>query len=88
MKLGPLHDYPVWRAYRDVTSYYQGVPSYSGDLYLYNTRNDDVAYIRINHRATGQFVKTVCIRPNSPEFVPPHEKVTGIKIRPESTCSE
>ncbi|MFF9060895.1 hypothetical protein ACIRPQ_24265 [Streptomyces sp. NPDC101213] len=65
--------------YRDVTSSYQTVrarPHY----YVVNTRNDDVAYLRL------QDGTSICLRPNSQTVFANAYSVTGIKISSSSTC--
>ncbi|BBC35064.1 putative secreted protein [Streptomyces graminofaciens] len=65
--------------YRDVTSSYQTVrprPHY----YVVNTRNDDVAYLRL------QDGTSICLGPNSRTVFANAYSVTGIKISSSSTC--
>ena len=65
--------------YRDVTSSYQTVkprPHY----YVQNTRNDDVAYLRL------QDGTSICLGPNSRTVFTNAYSVTGIKISSRSTC--
>ncbi|MGW7045199.1 hypothetical protein ACWGDT_21350 [Streptomyces avermitilis] len=65
--------------YRDVTSSYQTVrarPHY----HVVNTRNDDVAYLRL------QDGNSICLVPNSETVFANAYSVTGIKISSSSTC--
>lgn len=65
--------------YRDVTSSYQTVrarPHY----YVLNTRNDDVAYLRL------QDGTSVCLGANSTMSFADAYSVTGIRISTSSTC--
>ncbi|MCX4580347.1 hypothetical protein OHB41_45790 [Streptomyces sp. NBC_01571] len=65
--------------YRDVTASYQTVrprPHY----HVVNTRNDDVAYLRL------QDGNSICLVPNSETWFTNAYSVTGIKISSSSTC--
>ena len=69
-------------SFQDVTTYYQTLTTSRGADEVYNTRNDDVAWL-----LWSDGVHT-CIPPHgwyglatSPYYV------TGVKIRPESNCS-
>ncbi|WP_329223612.1 hypothetical protein OG352_39500 [Streptomyces sp. NBC_01485] len=65
--------------YRDVTSSYQTVRS-RPHYYVVNTRNDDVAYLRL------QDGTSVCLPPNNETVFANAFSVTGIKISNRSTC--
>ncbi|MFF5185340.1 hypothetical protein ACFY30_16385 [Streptomyces sp. NPDC000345] len=65
--------------YRDVTSSYQTVRS-RPHYYVLNTRNDDVAYLRL------QDGTSICLRPNSSTMFTNAYSVTGIRISSSSTC--
>ncbi|MHC0432167.1 hypothetical protein ACX6XY_18560 [Streptomyces sp. O3] len=68
--------------YQDVTSYYQSVNSASRNANtLYNTRNDDVAYVLYSNGSSK------CVWPKSHMDISnyPHQ-VTGIKISWSATC--
>lgn len=68
-------------AYQDVTSGYQTLGSNSaGSYYVYNTRNDDVAYIRFS---TG---RVRCFLPNHGGAIGEDGYATGIRISSSSTC--
>ncbi|MCX2969762.1 MULTISPECIES: hypothetical protein [Streptomyces] len=67
--------------YQDVTSYFQTVSTSSDATSVYNSRNDDVAYVRLN---TGS---VVCVKPKTRLALNPYStRVTGIKISWSSTC--
>ncbi|MGD9483821.1 hypothetical protein WDH52_11265 [Streptomyces sp. TRM70308] len=67
--------------YQDVTSYFQTVSTSSDAWTVYNSRNDDVAYIRFD---TG---KVACVKPKTRLALNPFTtRVTGIKISWSSTC--
>ncbi|WP_327316855.1 hypothetical protein [Streptomyces sp. NBC_01235] len=65
--------------YRDVTSSYQTVRS-RPHYYVVNTRNDDVAYLRL------QDGTSICLAPNNETVFTNAFSVTGIKISSRSTC--
>ncbi|MET7921703.1 hypothetical protein ABZU45_39090 [Streptomyces avermitilis] len=65
--------------YRDVTSSYQTVRS-RPHYHVVNTRNDDVAYLRL------QDGNSICLVPNSETVFANAYSVTGIKISSSSTC--
>ncbi|WP_151773500.1 hypothetical protein [Streptomyces abyssomicinicus] len=65
--------------YRDVTSSYQTVRS-RPHYYVVNTRNDDVAYLRL------QDGNAICLAPNSWTVFANAYSVTGIKISSSPAC--
>ncbi|MFD9435698.1 hypothetical protein [Streptomyces sp. NPDC060002] len=65
--------------YRDVTSSYQTVRS-RPHYHVVNTRNDDVAYLRL------QDGNSICLVPNSETVFANTYSVTGIRISSSSTC--
>lgn len=68
-------------AYQDITSGYQTLGSNSaGSYYVYNTRNDDVAYIRFSGGAVR------CILPNHGIAAGEDGYANGIRISSSSTC--
>ncbi|WP_316528288.1 hypothetical protein [Kitasatospora brasiliensis] len=70
--------------YQDITSGYQNLSTAArGANYVYNTRNDDVAWLRyIEYGET----KYTCLSPNSMESFDAVETLTGIKISSASHC--
>lgn len=74
-----------FRRYQDVTDYYQSVPIRSGRIRVWNTRNDDVAFVRVRNTSTGA-IYTWCMIPNSGLDLNNNSIPTGIKIRPRSDC--
>ncbi|MFJ4330756.1 MULTISPECIES: hypothetical protein [unclassified Streptomyces] len=75
-----------YAAYQVVTDYYQVPPSRRQPITVVNTRNDDI--VRVRYVAFGnQF--TACLPPGARIYVNPrggNATVTGIMIRPASTC--
>ncbi|MFD4790171.1 hypothetical protein ACFWN1_24580 [Streptomyces sp. NPDC058459] len=69
---------PITR-YRDITSSYQTVKS-RPHYYVLNTRNDDVAYLRL------QDGSSICLPPNFSTSFTNAYSVTGIRISSSSTC--
>jgi len=69
-------------SFRDVTTYYQNLTTSRAADEVYNTRNDDVAWLRWEDGVH------TCVEPHGWYYLQtsPHY-VTGIKIRPESNCS-
>ncbi|MFF3335368.1 hypothetical protein ACFYWX_38510 [Streptomyces sp. NPDC002888] len=65
--------------YRDVTRSYQTVRS-RPHYHVVNTRNDDVAYLRLQDGAS------ICLTPNTETVFTNTYSVTGIKISSSSTC--
>lgn len=65
--------------FRDVTSSYQTVKS-RPHYYVLNTRNDDVAYLRL------QDGSPICLPPNYQTVFTNAYSVTGIKISTRATC--
>ncbi|MBW1602595.1 hypothetical protein JJV70_10855 [Streptomyces sp. JJ66] len=67
--------------YKDVTSYYQSVSRSAKATTVYNTRNDDVAYIRLSNG------NVACVGPKQRLALNPFNiRVTGIKISWSATC--
>jgi hypothetical protein len=65
--------------YQQITKNFQFLgPKSRGSFAVYNTRNDDVAYLRL---AEG---KTLCLKPNS-ELLPTGT-LTAIRISESATC--
>jgi hypothetical protein len=72
--------------FQDVTSSWQNLGSASrGADYVLNTRNDDVAYLRVQTNSTGA-VWDMCLRPNSTQYFGSAYTVTGIRISTSSSC--
>ncbi|MEU6619714.1 hypothetical protein ABZ926_02810 [Streptomyces litmocidini] len=70
--------------YQDITSGYQNLSTAArGANYVYNTRNDDVAWLR--YTEYGQTYYT-CLAPNSMDHFDAEETLTGIKISSASHC--
>ena len=70
--------------YKDVTDYYQPLGSASsGSDWVYNSRNDDRAWLR--YVFNGQ-TKYHCLAPNSDIGFTSAATVTGIKIEKASSC--
>ncbi|MET8542274.1 hypothetical protein ABZW03_16680 [Kitasatospora sp. NPDC004799] len=70
--------------YQDITSGYQSLSTAArGANYVYNTRNDDVAWLR--YTWAGETLYT-CLPPNSKDFFDSEEVLTGIRISSASSC--
>ncbi|MER7489857.1 hypothetical protein ABTY20_29000 [Streptomyces sp. NPDC126497] len=73
-------------AYRDVTTSYQSLGTYSrGSNWVLNTRNDDRAYLRYTVNSTGA-TQYVCLSPGHEIYFSSAYTVTGIRIDTASTC--
>lgn len=73
-------------AFQDVTSYYQNLGSRSrGADWVYNSRNDDRAWLRYTVNATGA-VEYICINPSTAIYFDPAFTVTGVKIEWAERC--
>ncbi|WP_043663208.1 hypothetical protein [Streptomyces xylophagus] len=71
-------------AYQDVTSYYQTLGSKSkGANYVWNTRNDDRAYLRYLYGGDTYYT---CLAPNEGVYFSSSFTVTGIEIQTASSC--
>ncbi|MER7175717.1 hypothetical protein [Streptomyces mesophilus] len=72
--------------FQDVTSSWQNLGSASrgADMVL-NTRNDDVAHLRVQTNSTGA-VWNMCLPPNSAHQFGSAYTVTGIRISTSSSC--
>ncbi|MEU6106854.1 hypothetical protein ACFU5N_18185 [Streptomyces albidoflavus] len=65
--------------FQDVTSTWQNMPSKPSNIWIINTRNDDVAYIR--YANGGQ----LCVAPK--QTVGTDYVATGIRISSSATCA-
>ncbi|GGT24205.1 hypothetical protein [Streptomyces chromofuscus] len=73
-------------AYQDVTTSYQNLGTSSrGANWVYNSRNDDRAYLRYVYDSTGA-TGYRCLPPNHYQQFPSGYTVTGIRIDTASTC--
>ncbi|MGY0021281.1 hypothetical protein [Streptomyces sp. cg35] len=71
--------------YQDITSGYQNLSSAArGANHVYNTRNDDIAWLRYID-SDGETTYT-CLNPNSGDYFDGLETLTGIKITTASHC--
>jgi hypothetical protein len=71
-------------AYQDVTTSYQTLGSNSrGADHVWNTRNDDRAYLRYTQNGGTYYY---CLKPNSGVSFNSSQTVTGIRIDTASTC--
>lgn len=69
--------------YRDITSYYQTLPTKGQkSTNIYNTRNDDVVYVKYSDNTVG------CIENDTYTSLTRGKKVTGVKISSDSNCWE
>ncbi|MER7172885.1 hypothetical protein [Streptomyces mesophilus] len=72
-------------AFQDVTSTWQNLGSSSrGADFVVNTRNDDVAYLRVQNNYGD--VWTECMSPNSSRYYSTPYTLTGIRISTSSSC--
>jgi hypothetical protein len=73
-------------AFQDVTSSYQNLGSRSrGSDRVYNSRNDDRAWLRYVEDSTGQ-VGYLCLNPNTTGIFWDGYTVTGVKIEWQANC--
>ncbi len=67
--------------FQDVTSHFQTLTTSQRATSVYNSRNDDVAYIRLSNGGT------VCVPPKKTLALSPYvARATGIRISWSSTC--
>ncbi|KAB1142508.1 hypothetical protein F7R91_28775 [Streptomyces luteolifulvus] len=72
-------------AFQDVTSYYQNLGSRSrGADYVWNSRNDDRAYLR--YLDSSGSTRYYCLPPNQGVYFPSALTVTGIRIDTAPSC--
>ncbi|WP_237535599.1 hypothetical protein, partial [Streptomyces sp. SID3343] len=70
--------------YQDITSGYQNLSAAAhGANYVYNTRNDDRAWLRYTDNGQTNYT---CLNPNSRDYFDGQEVLTGIKIESASHC--
>ena len=73
-------------AFQDVTTSYQNLGSRSrGANWVFNSRNDDRAYLRYIRNSTGA-TEYVCVPPNNQIYFSSDFTVTGIRIDTAATC--
>jgi hypothetical protein len=71
-------------AYQDVTTAFQNLgPASTGADHVWNTRNDDRAWIRYTYQGGTYYT---CIAPNSGRTFPSTMTVNGIRIDTASAC--